>query len=142
MKSNKKTILPLQDSISMSHVGKVVFVYFNLHKKCWSVRYKGRVIAHVNNLFLCDVTFKVSQAGRLRVIREKRKNVHAGVVGTLIIHLGSSVRAETPVTYNPYLYETFVIKSSRSPLYGSGAVKMSVANFVPTVLVSLAENST
>lgn len=65
-----------------------VFVYFNLHKKVWSVkalegRNKGRVIAHADKVLLRDVTFKVSEAGRQRVIREGRKNVHAGAVGTL-----------------------------------------------------------
>jgi hypothetical protein len=63
-----------------------VFVYFNLHKKVWSVKAlegpnKGRVVAHRNALSLYHCTFKVSEAGRQRVIREQRKNVHAGIVG-------------------------------------------------------------
>ena len=65
-----------------------VFVYFNLHKKCLSVKAlegesKGRVIAHADSVELVNATFKVSQAGRQRVLRERRKNVHAGVVGTM-----------------------------------------------------------
>jgi len=63
-----------------------VFVYFNLRKRCFSVKalegmYKGRVIAHRDSLHLQDAEFKVSEKGRQRVIRERRKNVHAGVVG-------------------------------------------------------------
>ena len=63
-----------------------VFVYFNLHRKLFSVKAlegpdKGKVIGHTTYLWLKDVTFKVSEAGRQRVLREKRKNVHAGVVG-------------------------------------------------------------
>ena len=65
-----------------------VFVYFNLHRKCFSVKalegeFKGRVIAHASYVSLNDCTFKVSESGRQRVLREKRKNVHAGVVGTI-----------------------------------------------------------
>lgn len=66
-----------------------VFVYFNLHKKLFSIKAlegsnKGRVIAHSSSVSLKDASCKVSEAGRQRVIKEKRKNVHAGVVGTLL----------------------------------------------------------
>jgi len=44
--------------------------------------HKGKVIDHVLGLALKDATFKVSRAGRERVIREQRKNVHAGVQGS------------------------------------------------------------
>jgi hypothetical protein len=65
-----------------------VFVYFNLHRKCFSVKalegaLKGRVIIHASYVNLYNCAFKVSEAGRQRVLREKRKNVHAGVVGNL-----------------------------------------------------------
>ena len=91
-----------------------VFVYFNLHKKCWSVKAlsgpdKGRVIDHVKAVSLYDAEFRVSEAGRQRVLRDKRKNVHAGVVG---------YRQEWPwdyigdgywrdVKYNPYRSDRF-----------------------------------
>lgn len=82
-----------------------VFVYFNLHKKCWSVKAlegerKGRVIRHTNELTLRDVTFKVSEAGRQRVLREQRKNVHAGAVGTLCDPIPRENWER--VSYNPY----------------------------------------
>ena len=83
-----------------------VFVYFNLHKKCWSVKAlegerKGRVIRHALELSMRDVVFKVSEAGRQRVLAEKRKNVHAGVVG----YLDEPVVRDnwTLVRYNPYI---------------------------------------
>jgi hypothetical protein len=55
---------------------------------CWSVKslegdHKGKVIAHVDNIIVANPTFKVSEAGRQRVFKEKRKNVHAGVVGEI-----------------------------------------------------------
>lgn len=64
-----------------------VKVYFNLHKHCFSVvslekgDSYGKVVAHVSEIMLSEVKFKVSEAGRQRVLREKRKNVHAYCVG-------------------------------------------------------------
>lgn len=89
-----------------------VFVYRNLHKKLWSVRAmegpnKGRVILHATTISLANCTFKVSEAGRQRVIREKRKNVHAGVQGTLIESAPPS-DCSRKITYDPYRYATFV----------------------------------
>lgn len=105
-----------------------VFVYRNLHKKCLSVRAmegpsKGRVIAHTDEVFLEDVTFKVSQAGRARVLREKSKNVHAGVVGTMIPAAVYREKAaweymtarKDNLTYNPYKYSSFVVKETEDP---------------------------
>lgn len=100
-----------------------VFVYFNLHKRLWSLRAmegpdKGRVIAHRELVSLEDCTFKVSEAGRQRVIREQRKNVHAGVVGTLIPN-DTNVYEETwrRVSYNPYKGPTFVALGTLEPVY-------------------------
>lgn len=95
-----------------------VKVYFNLHKKCFSVvalegEKKGRVIAHETEIKLINAQFKVSEAGRQRVLREQRKNVHACVVGTLV----DAVEACTvPVTYNPYKYDSFVFKDNEEPI--------------------------
>lgn len=108
-----------------------VFCYFNLHKKCFSLKalegpQRGRVIAHAEGVHLSAVEFRVSQAGRARVLLERRKNVHAGVVGQLTEYLGVGERATTtwtkrrkrferaaePVTYNPYLYDSFVSRNT------------------------------
>ena len=50
-----------------------VFVYFNLHKKCWSVMdWKSKlVVGHCDEISLDNPVFKVSQAGRDRVRKEK-----------------------------------------------------------------------
>ena len=68
--------------------GLKCFVYFNLHRKVWSIKalegeHKGRVIAHSSMVEMSDCSFKVSEAGRQRVLRDKRKNVHAGIVGVV-----------------------------------------------------------
>ena len=98
-----------------------VFVYFNLHKKLWSVKAleganKGRVIAHCTELALEDCTFKVSEVGRQRVLREKRKNVHAGVVGQLSLKKEWSKAAGVEVVYNPYKGPDFYEKKSQKPI--------------------------
>jgi hypothetical protein len=102
--------------------GTQVFVYYNLHTRLWSIRategpHKGLVIAHAPFVRLHNVTAKVSQAGRQRVITEGKKNVHAGLCGTLEYHGSGGARPSddsfpglTEVTYNPYRYTTFVHK--------------------------------
>lgn len=120
--------------------GLKCFVYFNLHRKVWSIKAlegpnKGRVIAHSTVVEMSDCTFKVSEAGRQRVLAEKRKNVHAGIVGVVRTILENThgivrggLRAEahnvvygahptySPVTYNPYKYSTFVQRSTEQPV--------------------------
>ncbi len=107
-----------------------VFVYRNLHKKCLSVKalegpQKGRVVAWVDEVYLTGVTFKVSQAGRARVLREQRKNVHAGVVGewlqnSVVIHSRivsySNTLRKAWVGYNPYRFSSFVFNDDFSPV--------------------------
>lgn len=113
-----------------------VFVYYNLHRHLWSVKClkTGRVVYHTRNLTLTQCEFRVSKRGRERVLQEKRKNVHAGVVGTLIAldHRPSNFHAKREVTYNPYKYETFVSKLDSSPVYQADTVVMD-ANTVPKV---------
>lgn len=107
-----------------------VFVYFNLHKKCFSVKAlegpcKGLVIAHTNSAVLSDVTFKVSPAGRRRVLTERRKNVHAGAVGQLeggnyLVQITERyMMLGTAITYNPYLYDSFVQRSTQQPVHNA-----------------------
>lgn len=106
-----------------------VFVYFNLHKKCFSIKalegpLKGLVIGHTNSVLLSDVTFKVSQAGRSRVLAEKRKNVHAGVAGHMADSGAHDVHSRymmmgAAITYNPYKYTSFVQRSTEQPVHNA-----------------------
>ena len=61
-----------------------VKVYRNLHKNCYSIQLDGRVVAHADEVFIRDPVFRVQPTGRKRVLREKKKNVHAFVVGDLV----------------------------------------------------------
>ena len=81
--------------------GKRVRVYRNLTDKCLSVRCMktGRVIAHVLNIILEDVTFPVGQKQRRRVIETGHKNVHAFVQG--YISTRKRLTKKRSVSYNP-----------------------------------------
>ena len=62
------------------------FVYWNINAKRFSIRalegpHKGRVIAHALDVVIDRPDFRVSEAGRQRVLSSGRKNVHAGIVG-------------------------------------------------------------
>jgi hypothetical protein len=116
----------------------LVQVYFNLHKKVFSVRAmqgekKGLVIAHMDKISIKNPHFKVSQAGRQRVLKEKRKNVHAFVQGEMMDFIGFDTRFDPvlEVTYNPYKYEQFVIKTSddvKANDYGFEVVSLEAVN--------------
>jgi hypothetical protein len=96
-----------------------VKVYYNLRKKCFSVQHKGIVIAHKDKLVLNNVQFKVSEAGRQRVLKEKRKNVHAYAVGDLCEDFVQLTDKTIDVTYNPYLYSSFVNKKTLKPVHNA-----------------------
>lgn len=100
-------------------LGARVFIYWNLHRECWSVRCRGRVIAHVTRLTLERVQFRVSEAGRQRVLRERRKNVHAGVYGKVVgIEPPEAPQGlkGTLVSYNPYRGPDFYDRATGEPV--------------------------
>jgi hypothetical protein len=115
---------------------KKVFVYYNLHKHKWSVKdvKTGRVIGHYYDISLYNAKFKVSEAGRARVLKEKRKNVHAGVEGYLSKHtlprkmdgtiLWASQSERHKVTYNPYKYDSFVTVPDGEAIHKAYFVRM------------------
>lgn len=109
---DKEWFAAMEDVID---IHKPVEVYRNLHKKCWSVRQGGKVKVHTSYICLQDVKFVVQPAGREKVLREQKKNVHAFVKGYLISHKtindgwrGLSIAwTMDVVTYNPYKHPYF-----------------------------------
>ena len=82
-----------------------VEVYFNLPKKIWSVLdlATGRVVEHVDEITIENPVFSVQPAGRAKVIRQGRKNVHAVVRGERLEQPQVDADANAvSVTYNPY----------------------------------------
>ena len=98
-----------------------VFVYKNLHKGCWSIKQDGLVKAHTKELTLYGCNMKINRKGRERVLREKRKNVHAGIKGYLKDADLERVWGDLPedqfieITYNPYKYSSFVQIEDNAP---------------------------
>lgn len=97
-----------------------VFCYRNLNRKgvVWSVRSTktGLVIDWAKTVVIKNPEFVVSQKGRARVIKEQRKNVHAGVRGHRIKRLPSKknlVRA----SYDPYKFKNFILVDSKTPIF-------------------------
>jgi hypothetical protein len=113
-----------------NHIGDRVMVYYNLHKHTFSVRSNNRVVLHADYVKLVDVEFKVRQGGREKVVQEKQKNVHSFVIGTLVDYCNypckdiPSEPNNNIVTYNPYKYNSFVMKDTEEPIYRASVVKM------------------
>lgn len=94
----------------------------------------GIVIAHVTEIELDNAIFKVSEKGRQKVLSERRKNVHAGIVGFISEkEVFKSQEKYNQAIYNPYLYESFVDKESKERLDYSDKVKLSVKNQIPKI---------
>lgn len=99
-----------------------VDVYWNLHKQTFSIRSRekgdyGRVIRHADHVHIRNPTAVVSKAGRERVLREKKKNVHAVIRGELagttetqpwILDHNGQYLEPYAWYYNPYEYDQFV----------------------------------
>lgn len=119
-----------------------VFVYFNLNRKVFSVReYRGtrRVLFHTESIILQDCEFQVSQKGRERVLRERRKDVHAGVVGEYIGQFCNWNSGEVPngvrVSYNPYRFNYFYNVDTLEPVLKSNHAGLIVDNSKPKIFI-------
>lgn len=95
----------------------------NLHHKgvVYSFRNaEGKTILHSENILVRDAKFVVQPGGRARVLALKKKTVHAGVKGELLVDpvtsaqllpevLASSITAY----YNPYKTDSFLSPDGR-----------------------------
>ncbi len=115
--------------------GQGARVYRNLTRKTYSVQQRvfkapsssaWRVVGHQDSLYLTDVAFMVSQAGRLRVVNTGRKQVHAYVLGRyegpafIEPEWFSALPSIVRVHYNPFHNSTFVDEGGW-PIYGGAA---------------------
>lgn len=105
-----------------------VRVYYNLHKHTYSLQHyiKGRgwrVFKYLSEVYLENVEFKVYETRRQKVLREKVKNVHAYVIGSLMNF--EKINNAAIVTYNPYFTNNFVEKTSKKPVKKAKAVLLT-----------------
>tara|TARA_R110000744_G_scaffold140565_1_gene251800 strand:+ start:576 stop:986 length:411 start_codon:yes stop_codon:yes gene_type:complete len=110
---------------------KKVLVYKNLHQDCWSIRQNGLVKAHSDGspVYLYETHNKVNHEGRQKVLRDKKKNVHAFIVGYLTEPHSCYQSIEDrdltiELTYNPYKYRSFVNAETEKPKYFASVVKL------------------
>lgn len=111
----------------ISTIGDPVDCYRNLNiSNCFSIRqrsgpFKGRVTGYAKCIVLSNPQIIISEAGRVRVIREKHKNVHAYVRGELTAfksELSTELQklAIKVITYRPYESANFFCIRTGEPV--------------------------
>jgi len=114
--------------------------YYNTNSSNWTIQVKGpngwRKLKSVEQATLYNVYFKVFEAGRQRVLREKRKNVHAYAYFESFeeqIHFtGPLITAR----YNPYMCDKFIaVPSDRWSPYVTGGKVVILSNMGSTLSI-------
>lgn len=77
------------------------------------------MVRHAEETALRNAVFHVNESGRQRVLRERRKNVHAWVKGT-VIPVPDEI-PDTEVRYNPYVMSHFQDENG-TPVYSADLV--------------------
>lgn len=99
---------------------KPVRVYRNLHggrDKRYSISQNGLIVGHTNQLMLHDCKCVVRGSGRERVLKSKRKNVHAYITGHVspMGCMGTTAADKrglpAKITYNPYKHKKFMCEN-------------------------------
>jgi len=137
--ANSGHIKPLLNPYYPLLKGIRVDVYYNLHKKTFSIRCKGRVIAHRDRVTIKNPEYIVGEKGRQRVLNERSKNVHAFVRGTLMdnaslehwIDSFDMMNIAFKVKYNPYVHDTFVTVFDGEPIHESEWAVLSKKKDLP-----------
>jgi hypothetical protein len=113
--------------------GDRVEIYWNLHKKVFSVRAldgprKGRVVAHVRTFDLIDTDLVVQPGGRKRVLETHSKNVHAFIRGTWATDKAPCFMLRS-IFYSPYRCETFVRSFDNYPVTRAALVSGWISEY-------------
>ena len=117
------------------------YIYRNLTRGGFSVKHKGKVIDHADCIHAEGIEFRVNQAGRDRVLREKKKYVHAYVVADSYTVQGDEWQQlcthefNHEVHYNPIKQDCFKsmtkpVTNVKSVLLGNGKVWISQEQFL------------
>lgn len=130
--------------------GRTYKVYKNLHNGKLSIldKLSGLVVGHANAVMMERVKFQVSEKGRQRVINSGSKNVHAFVLGHLTGvegfkgYKGRVIEIKAPkaysgdmvaVTYNPFLYKSFVMRCNCRPIHCAKTVTVDSVKGIEAV---------
>ena len=110
-------------------------VYWNLHKRCFSVCERGRVIAHTDHVTLRNAHFVVQRSGYERTVRERVRCVHAWVRGEVTEMPNAASGAQTLVTYNPFRADHFRLLATGERIDSAPLVAFSIVGGKPVVAV-------
>lgn len=102
--------------------GTRAHVYRNLHRRCWSIRVRGKVIGHRDEVALTDCRFVIQPGGQQRARREGRRNVHAYIAGVIACPPPEPGRQ---IAYNPFRHDTFVWRDGGEPVMRASMVVMT-----------------
>jgi len=112
-------------------------IYWNSHRKMFSVRHKGKVVGHAHSINIPNAKFVVQPAGQRRVRETGQKNIHAFVKGDefeLLEHGAPPVMfLKHRVHYDPKVNDTFV--TERGPIHWADMVSLRIRNNHPEILV-------
>lgn len=97
------------------NINKPVQVYRCLVRSgnIYSIKQNGHVVGHTEELTLRDVNFHVNKKGRERCLKQKQRNVHAWVTGTIN---DKNVDCKNKLHYNPYKADYFRTEEKDSEL--------------------------
>ena len=82
---------------------------------------RGKVVGHSTEVAMSDCEFRVRPGGHKRVIEEKRKNVHAFVIGEVQPSLPEST-GYRQVKYNPYKSDYFFFADTGEKIVNATSV--------------------
>jgi len=99
----------------------VVHLWFNLHRRDWSVKAGRSPVQHRAAVCLSGVVFRVREAGRQRVLANRCREVHAYAAGELC-DLGAPHPDAIEVSYNPYRGPLFYRKDTGASVVGAAFV--------------------
>jgi hypothetical protein len=107
-----------------------VRVFKSLKHGCYSIVQDGRLRASAREVRLREVEFRVREAGRQRMLRDGRRNLHAFAVGRLLdfVHpdetrtLGEM--SGRPIHYDPYRFAHFIDLETLEPVKGADLVQL------------------
>ena len=96
-------------------IGQQVEVYRNLNRgKVFSIKDKktGLVVAWADRFMIENVICKVREGGRQRVIKDKRKNVHAFLVSNYAGECEMDISTMNELYYDPFNLDSFINKET------------------------------
>ena len=115
---------------------KPVRVFRNWKHGCYSIMQGATALVSARQVSLADVEFRVRESGRQRMLRERRKNVHAYAVGRLVDYVHPSEAREIAgmagrgIIYDPYRFASFVDGETESPVHCANQVRFDESGVV------------